>query len=118
MNKIASIFTEDWVRKVLAIFFAFVLWFDVQGRIAVDREIKLDVTTLSQQSLGANNFTLRIKSPRLGDPVFLDIHLIDLVLQQELIGIVAIHPAVEEEMIQISIHVIVFCHEGHNAKAL
>jgi hypothetical protein len=72
MNKIASIFTEDWVRKVLAIFFAFVLWFDVQGRIAVDREIKLDVTTLSQQSLGANNFTLRIKSPdgwKLTSPV-------------------------------------------------
>lgn len=62
--------------------------------------------------------TFRIRSPDLGRPVFLDIHLVDLVLQQELIGVVAIHPAVEEEMIQISIHVIVFCHEGHNAKAL
>ena len=63
MNKIVSVFTDDFIRKIVAVVCAVTLWFQVQGLIAVDRQVKFDVTTLSQQNLGANNFTLRVKSP-------------------------------------------------------
>ncbi|MDP6963587.1 MAG: hypothetical protein QGF46_05410, partial [Planctomycetota bacterium] len=63
MNKILRVFTDDWVRKLIAVLFAVVLWLDVQGRIAIEREIKLNVTTLSALGLGENDFSLRIKAP-------------------------------------------------------
>ncbi|MFT7517597.1 MAG: hypothetical protein ACI84O_001392, partial [Myxococcota bacterium] len=63
MNKIVSLFTSDLIRKLVAIGFAFMLWFYVQGMINVDRQVKFDITTLSQTALGTNSFTLRVKAP-------------------------------------------------------
>ena len=63
MNKIVSLITGDIIRKLVALACAFLLWYQVQGSIAVDRQVKFDVTTLSQQGLGQSNLTLRINPP-------------------------------------------------------
>ena len=63
MNRIINLFTNDIIRKAIAVCCAFFLWHQVQGAISVDRQVKFDVTTLSQQGLGQNNFTLRVTPP-------------------------------------------------------
>ena len=63
MNRIINLFTGDIIRKAIAVCCAFFLWHQVQGAISVDRQVKFDVTTLSQQGLGQNNFTLRVTPP-------------------------------------------------------
>jgi len=63
MNRIVNIFTSDIIRKAIALCCAIFLWYQVQGSISVDRQVKFDVTTLSQQGLGQNNFTLRVSPP-------------------------------------------------------
>ncbi len=63
MNRIMRFFTDDIIRKALALGCAFFLWSQVQGSISVDRQVKFDVTTLSQQGLAQNNFTLRVTPP-------------------------------------------------------
>jgi hypothetical protein len=71
MNRFISIFTDDIIRKAIALCCAIFLWSQVQGAISVDRQVKFDVTTLSPQGLGKNNFTLRITPPdgwKLTDP--------------------------------------------------
>jgi len=63
MNRIIRIFTDDVIRKAIALCCAFFLWYQVQGSISVDRQVKFDVTTLAQQGLGQNNFALRVTPP-------------------------------------------------------
>ena len=63
MNRIINLFADDIIRKAIAVCCAFLLWHQVQGAISVDRQVKFDVTTLSQQGLGQNNFTLHVTPP-------------------------------------------------------
>jgi|MDSW01.2.fsa_nt_gb hypothetical protein len=64
MNNFLDYLRKDWLRITISFMVAFWIWNTIEAQTAVDREIKLNVTTLAQRDLsGNNNLFLRIRGP-------------------------------------------------------